>query len=469
MYKLKFLIAFFLTAACSAYSQTSVSGGIYQNTTWTLAGSPYIVTGSIVVFPGKTLTIEPGIEIRIDNQSSNGIYIEARGGISMIGAPTNPIKVRTMVDTANIGWIGFKSMTSLGGSISANYFQISNAVKPFDFEGSNNNITYSNCMFANNEQAIRVDSSVTLNNCSFRKNGVALYGWSNFSINNCSFIDNGIGINAYATNFQMVNSTFDANDTGVTFSSFVFNPMTIENCTFNMNGKGIDQANNGEIRNCSFTFNNIGIDYAYDCSIYDNAFNDNDTGLTVSFESVVTNNNISTNGTGISVINLSSASVQPIIMNNEICSNNFYNVDNQTNVNLSLQTNCFCGLDSSAIEQFLFDGYDDITKGLINYTLYDTTCTSILGTVSKFQDQSAGQFEAVTSSLSFSNPVTDYLEFFEETEFEALIIHSTSGQSFLVNAQSANVFDLRFLKPGIYIVHCISENNTTQLFKLMKQ
>ena len=43
-----------------ALAQTSVSGGIYSNTTWTLAGSPYFVTGSIVVFPGKTLTIEPG-------------------------------------------------------------------------------------------------------------------------------------------------------------------------------------------------------------------------------------------------------------------------------------------------------------------------------------------------------------------------------------------------------------------------
>ena len=64
---MKKLIAFiFLLTAGNAVSQTNVSGGIYQNTTWTLAGSPYIVTGSVVVFPGKTLTIEPGCEVRFN-------------------------------------------------------------------------------------------------------------------------------------------------------------------------------------------------------------------------------------------------------------------------------------------------------------------------------------------------------------------------------------------------------------------
>ena len=54
----------FLVFCFSATAQTNVSGGIYANTTWTLANSPYIVTDTVVVFPGVTLTIQPGVTVK---------------------------------------------------------------------------------------------------------------------------------------------------------------------------------------------------------------------------------------------------------------------------------------------------------------------------------------------------------------------------------------------------------------------
>lgn len=89
MFRLAVSIAFALSSLY-VNSQTSVAGGIYQNTTCTLANSPYIVTGSIVVFQGNTLTIEPGVEIRIDNQTNTTIYIETRG---QLNAVTSTIKI----------------------------------------------------------------------------------------------------------------------------------------------------------------------------------------------------------------------------------------------------------------------------------------------------------------------------------------------------------------------------------------
>jgi len=67
---LAFLVILFSLPSRSC-AETFVSGDIRQNTTWTLEGSPYIVTGDITVASldysyhsdpdSVTLTIEPGV------------------------------------------------------------------------------------------------------------------------------------------------------------------------------------------------------------------------------------------------------------------------------------------------------------------------------------------------------------------------------------------------------------------------
>lgn len=56
---MKKIIISFIIFYCSVFSQTNVSGVISSNTTWTLANSPYIVTGNILLNQNVTLTIEP--------------------------------------------------------------------------------------------------------------------------------------------------------------------------------------------------------------------------------------------------------------------------------------------------------------------------------------------------------------------------------------------------------------------------
>ena len=45
---------------------TEVQGNIGTHTTWTLADSPYVVTGDVIVNPDITLTIEPGVKVAFD-------------------------------------------------------------------------------------------------------------------------------------------------------------------------------------------------------------------------------------------------------------------------------------------------------------------------------------------------------------------------------------------------------------------
>jgi|YelNatPaOPRAMG01_1025707.scaffolds.fasta_scaffold24307_1 hypothetical protein len=48
---------------------TPVSGLITEDTTWTKYGSPYVLTGDVLVYENKSLTIEPGVEV-----IANGMY-----------------------------------------------------------------------------------------------------------------------------------------------------------------------------------------------------------------------------------------------------------------------------------------------------------------------------------------------------------------------------------------------------------
>lgn len=70
-----------ISTASADENSTNVEGVIYSDTTWTKAGSPYILSGLVGVASGVTLTIEPGVTVNLGEFSLQvgGILI-ARGG-----------------------------------------------------------------------------------------------------------------------------------------------------------------------------------------------------------------------------------------------------------------------------------------------------------------------------------------------------------------------------------------------------
>lgn len=447
MRKLYFLF-FLLNVLNSAYSQTNVSGGIYQNTNWTLAGSPYVVNSSIVVFPGNTLNIEPGVEIRINNLTNNNIYIETRGTLNCIGTDLLPIKIATMYDTTNVGWQGFVCTSLQGGILNADRFHIANAFKPFAYETPLNNYQYTNCKFSHCNEAVTVANSVELLNCQFRNNEVAVYGWSYFTLNQCFFKDNTTCVFAYSTSFSMTNTNFIDNQIGVSFASGIFDTMQITQCQFINNGVGINYPNNGIVENCLFSNNNFGVKLAYDCEIANNDFMNNDIALEASVHADIHNNQINNNTNGLLISGVANAQESPLIYNNELCGNLIYNVNNNTNVNYSLLSNCFCEIDSAQIEALLIDGYDDITKGLINYQIYDSSCTVLLGTVLKY-DAPANLTEEFID-IHFMNPIDEAFQFFTTVEIVTIAVKDLNGKCFDFTSKELNRFDLSTLPSGFY-------------------
>jgi murein DD-endopeptidase MepM/ murein hydrolase activator NlpD len=89
----------------SRLPQTSVSGTITNNTTWSVASSPYVITGNVFVMEPATLTIEPGVVVKF--QLNTSLYIYYNATLNAVGTDSEKIirkkieadKLRTQIKT----------------------------------------------------------------------------------------------------------------------------------------------------------------------------------------------------------------------------------------------------------------------------------------------------------------------------------------------------------------------------------
>ena len=80
-------IAFINNSQAIGKTNTNVGGPIFEDTTWTKEGNPYIVIDTIDIWSGVTLTIEPGVDVRFNS----GKRLLITGNLIAIGTETEPI------------------------------------------------------------------------------------------------------------------------------------------------------------------------------------------------------------------------------------------------------------------------------------------------------------------------------------------------------------------------------------------
>ncbi|MFA5781034.1 MAG: right-handed parallel beta-helix repeat-containing protein, partial [Bacteroidales bacterium] len=90
-----------LALSINAIAQTNVPGGNVSGT-WTIAGSPYLIQGSIQILNDSTLTIEPGVTVNF--QGTYKMYVQGR--VIAIGTAKDTI-IFTSANPTN-GWRGIR-------------------------------------------------------------------------------------------------------------------------------------------------------------------------------------------------------------------------------------------------------------------------------------------------------------------------------------------------------------------------
>jgi hypothetical protein len=444
-------------------AQTNVSGGIYQNTTWTIAGSPYLMTGSIVVFPGNTLTIEPGVEIRVTADTTfntgNFIYLELRGSLVANGTNTQPIVFTSTDTTAGFSnWMGVRIKGSQGGNVQMNNFELHNSWYGIHNDISEPGVTYTfdNCKFRSNSYAIQLNANLVYNSCTFLQNGVgqaAQLSYGNMTANNCSFVDNFCSV-TWSNGLNLKGCTFSGNQNNI-----IGSPGTIDSCQFFNNTYAFAGCSGLNITNSLFTGNGTGVEGDANCQISNSIFDDNIIAVRIGDNGIVTNNQIINNEIGIQITAYTPNST--IIENNIICSNTIHNLENLTDKNYQVNLNCFCSQDSTVIENGIYDGYDDITRGLVNYAIYDDSCQTILSYVTKVQ------LGGSTGLLELSNPIKVWYynqKLTIQSSNEALVsILDVTGKTIqVVSINADNTTIETSLNPGVYFIR--SQDGYSQRF-----
>lgn len=89
MQKYILIVAFWAFQYLQLAAQTLLSGTLACNTTLSLSGSPYLATSDIIVAPGCTLTVSPGVEIKM----AENTHLIIKGQAGFLGSPAQPIHI----------------------------------------------------------------------------------------------------------------------------------------------------------------------------------------------------------------------------------------------------------------------------------------------------------------------------------------------------------------------------------------
>lgn len=357
-----------LLLCCSIFNAEAtvfVSGSISANTTWTKANSPYIVNGNLSVDSAVTLTIEPGVVVKVDS----GCYFRVDGKLVAIGTIADTIKF-----TSNKSLPAIKSWPGIA----------------FSAKGKNDTSTFNYCLFEYGDTTVlNMGSYVKANYSVFRNSniGIMVNGALNFTnVYRCLLTKNNKGMHYRGKYASLSETILSFNDIGLfeeskglqsSYDSFNYNrigywAVAVGQAGFDFNrfkgnsmygmyltsptgtGGSIDR-----ICNSVFIYNAkaIGLDSALAGDLYKNKFGYNDIGLEINYPLSYTITIAAGGGYFGQCFN----------------KNMSYNVVNNSAISLGMY-GCWWGTTSTpGIDSTIYDKNDNPSLGTVDYNSPLTT------------------------------------------------------------------------------------------------
>jgi hypothetical protein len=315
---------------------TSVGGIVGDNTTWTEANSPYLITEDVFIDENIALTIEQGVEVRV--VGDYGIFLSSNSTLQAFGTNENSVTFTSHMSSSPGAWKGILITAGTDSRVYLNYTEITLAEKAIGFlvsgEITNSVVTIENSRLSDNIQGVGLYTGYTVDNATI-------------VVKNSTIHKNSIGINLHSPFFGSELS--------------IFNNSVINNIIGFCLDDGVHQNTNVNIQMNLFVANDFGVQIG-----------DTESGLSLGSPVYLLQNSIAGNRIGIHVKLFFLSAGGELFIN----SNNIY-----SNVDYSFQVAAVSGIydeynatynwwgttNTTIIDRLIYDFYDDFTLGEVIY------------------------------------------------------------------------------------------------------
>jgi hypothetical protein len=484
-------------------SQTDVNGPYFSNTTWNISGSPYNLIGDVQIPNGITLTIEPGVVINFNSDyeilikgnlianGNNSLPITFNGNISgksmLIFKDTNLTNSqltflefngpKNAIQLANESEFN-QDLIKNSGTLTISEVTFDNTRISTDGYNTTASLLIENATFTSTDIQGTYPRSepIEVKNSDFYNSSVNSDSYNyGILINNCTASNTVFSIGCCGANLEFLNSNLTNSAISEGDGNPKVGPVKITQSEFNNTPLNLPAAR-VEVSSSIFNYDNSnGLIFGngtFECSqIYGNNSGTalkitGYDGYNIGNSVIVTNSTIKENSIGIDIENANTITIS----DSNIYGNTSYNVKNSSVENITATDNWWGTTNTNTIESKIYDYYDNINFGIINYSNFHNVIQDISNGCPNIPLSIENLKELSVRIYPNPNKGIVNIDFGNMLQEVSIKVYDSMGRLVYNNENISNqLYQFELIKnPGLYIIE-LTNQNIKQYHKLIME